>query len=163
MLCICCILVIIVRMLFLGAQYNFKEFEHKSLLLDQQLFLLELKQTLKKHKPLNYENLAYMEKTFRSMNISNNSYSNEYVMSLLSNEFKNTNILDMIDGSIKVCKRIRRKIAFDHLIRPLRIFWVKADYTLLVNIFALLGSFASIIILTFVKSIFGPMFENIPV
>ncbi len=150
-------------MLFLGAQYNFKEFEHKSLLLDQQLFLLELKEAFSKHKPFNYENLSYLEKTLSSMKISNNSHSSEYVMSLLSNEFKNTNILDMIESTLKVCKRIRRKIAFDHLIRPLRIFWIKADYTLLVNIFALLGSFASIIILTFTKSIFGHMFEDVPV
>ncbi len=53
---------------------------------------------------------------------------------------------------MKIIKQLRKKISFDHKIRPLKILWVRADYRLILKIFTLLGSFASIIVVTFLRN-----------
>ncbi len=152
---------IVLKMLLHGAEYNYMEYYHKNLLIEQKLFLNDFKNTLHKYEPINRETLFFMLDSFRKIKISNNPYAGEYALSISSNEFKDNNIFDMIDQSLRVIKQVRKKITHDHLIRPLKIFWIKTDYIFILNIMAVLSSFASIIILTFIKNYFYNYFNNI--
>jgi hypothetical protein len=140
-------------MLLQGAEFNFYEYYHNDHLINQQIFLEELKTSLCSYKNMNWEDVIQQKKQLNSLNISNNSYGTDYFNALLSNEYKNTKIFDIINNSIKVIVEIKRKIKFDHKIRPLRLFWIKADYNLIMKICTLFGTCFSMIIIYIFRNI----------
>ncbi len=136
----------------LGAQFNFCEYIHRDLLCTQQLCLEELKISLTTFKGLTWEEALEQKRDTNSLNLAYNPSSKDLFLSLFSNEYKNKNIFEIINNSIHVIKDVSKKILHDHKIYPLRIFWVKADYSLLIRVLALISSMFSIFFIFILKN-----------
>jgi len=74
--------------------------------------------------------------------IFNNNNSDIFIQSILCDE----NLLNQIQKNDllfrlnRVLENIREKVMIDSIIRPLKIFWVKADYMLVGKIVAIIGT-----------------------
>ncbi len=85
--------------------------------------------------------------------IYNNINSNIFVKSVLCDD----NMLRLIEKNdyflrlIRILENIKGKLKIDAIIRPLRIFWVKADYKIIGNILAFIGTGIGLVASIFFK------------
>jgi hypothetical protein len=76
---------------------------------------------------------------------------------LCSDEFQDESVLiKNTAGCIKVISTLCQKIHLDHVIRPLKIFWVKADYAIVGQIVVIIFTGLSVILSNISKSIEFP-------
>ena len=136
-----------------GANFNFYEYYHNDLLINQQIFLEELKISLSIYKNLDWYEVILQKKELNSLNISNNCYGADYYNALLSNEYKNTKMIDVLNNTLNVILHIKRQIKYDHIIRPLKLFWIKADYNVIMKICTLFGTCFSMIMIYIFRNI----------
>ena len=95
--------------------------------------------------------------------IFNNNNSEIFIQSILCDE----NLLNKIQKNDflfrlnRVLENIREKVMIDSIIRPLKIFWVKADYMLVGKIVAIIGTGVGLIVSILFKGInLGDMLSN---
>jgi hypothetical protein len=136
----------------LGAEFNYYEYIHRDFICTQQLYLEELNVSMSTVKGLNWREVLEMKRDTNSLNLAYHPFAKDLLLSLLSNEYKTKNIYDMMNSSVEVMNNINKKIKFEHKINPLRIFWVKADYLLVVKIIALISSMFSIFFIFVMKN-----------
>ena len=125
-------------MFIIGASINFNEFTHTDLLLKHQILISGLKNK--------YENES-------DNTIIIHDYSKYYNSSVLNEKLQIKQKKMFLDVLIEMkvnselLKKtmnfndlIRKKIKSDHLISPVKIFWIKSDFTLIKELLALLAS-----------------------
>lgn len=145
-------------MFLLGAEINWFEHNHNDHLLSHKLFLREIMTDLKSKERCvsrsssidsKDKHMAYIN----HINVSNNNNGTLFTKALLNDEYKTVNVHKTLKGTLHVLEDIERKIRKDHIVRPLKIFWVKADYALITRIVALLGTGLAMLLSTFLKSV----------
>jgi hypothetical protein len=140
-------------MLILGAMFNYYEHYHRDILISTQMFLEEFKMSLISNRYKSWEDAVEQKRDLNGFKLSFNPYSADYYLALLNHEYKGTNIKKVINQSISVITKILTKIKLDHEIRPLRLFWIKADYFLVAKIVTLVGSLVSVITIYFLSQV----------
>ena len=86
--------------------------------------------------------------------IFNNINSHLFIQSILCDE-KKLKKIDKHDYFLKlnrIFENIREKLRIDSIVRPLRIFWVKADYIKVGNLVAVIGTGIGLVASIFLKS-----------
>jgi hypothetical protein len=139
-------------MLILGAMFNYYEHDHNDLIVSQQIFLEELKISITSSTK-SLQEIIEEKKTNKNLKISCNKHSASYYQALLINKKDNCDSKVMIDDAISILKKIENKIKYDHEVRPLMLFWIKADYFLVAKILALVGSLISVAFIYFISHV----------
>lgn len=87
--------------------------------------------------------------------ISNNLSSDLFIKVILSDEsiLKLGEINTYFFKSSSVLENIKEKMKVDSIVRPLKIFWIKADYNMVSRIIALLGTGLAMMLSTVLKSV----------
>jgi hypothetical protein len=95
--------------------------------------------------------------------IFNNNNSDIFIQSILCDEnlFNKIQKNDLLFRLNRVLENIREKLMIDSIIRPLKIFWVKADYMLVGKIVAIIGTGVGLIASILFKGInLGDILSN---
>lgn len=85
--------------------------------------------------------------------IANNKSSEIFIKIILSDEYKiKPDISNYLMKSSMVLDNIKEKMMIDSIVRPLKIFWIKADYGLVGRIVAFMGTGLAMISSNIIKS-----------
>lgn len=133
-------------MIKFGADFNYFEFKHVDLLQSNKINIdnicveikNELSKELKNKKELS-KNLGLRESLLKPMKKQKKDMFYDII------KIKEQGRLDYLGNisqysvdTINIYNDISEKIKIDHIIRPLRIFWIKVDFKLLNQIFTLI-------------------------
>lgn len=144
--------IMIFRMIKIGADYNYYEYANIDLLLTNKIILDSIYLRVKKerlkeeysHKISVYKKQSKGDST---ENLSEQSENCLNYISIFANMIREDDDISNDLGDLReyhskliyVHNNINEKIKMDHLIRPLRIFWIKADYFLMTKILTILS------------------------
>lgn len=145
--------VLMLKMFLLGAEINYFEYCQADYVMSHKLLLNDLIVNLrrmdsKQNGKRNSLNLL----NNKSWAISNSYYSDLFVKAILHNKCKG-DIYEMLNNCLRVLEDIKEKIRTDAIVRPLKLFWIKADYLLLGNIVAVLGGGIAILFKLILNSV----------
>lgn len=163
-------------MFLIGADFNDFEFVHSDIILTHKLFLDELGTHPKLIKRASMgsntllpkiedcEESDNLIKESRSMStiakkgpsdrsmIPNNRNSALF-LKVLMHEESISNLEISLRKTSRILENIKEKIKMDGEVRPLRLFWVKADYKLVGSICALAGTGIAFMLSSLIKSV----------
>ena len=134
-------------MIKIGADYNYYEILNIDLLCSNKILMdkiyLDIKYTRLKEE---YNKISFKKKNKKNKKMQSIGMDMNYE-TIFSNIIKENDDISNDLGDLKEyhCKIIQvfnniiEKIRMDHLIRPLRIFWIKSDYFLLINILTVIS------------------------
>jgi hypothetical protein len=150
-------------MFLLGAQFNFYEFVHHDLIMTHKLFMDELMcshklskalkrsasisspdeiyQFAKKANGKNFTNNISLIANPREEFFAGNNLSSDLFFKIASKD--ESFIKHGENGLMKTCRileNLKDKIKIDGIVRPLKIFWIKADYGMVSRLVALMGT-----------------------
>lgn len=134
-------------MIKIGADFNYFEIKHNDLLKSNKMFLdniyAELKYELLNDldlKPDVNKNLGLRESLLDS---GKKREKNIFFEILKSKEYRETDDIGNLNSyhmdAIIVYNNISDRIKMDHILRPLKIFWIKSDYHILNQIVTLIS------------------------
>lgn len=139
-------------MIKIGADYNYYENTNIDLLFTNKIIMDSIYLKIKKErlKEEYSHKLSFYKKEFKrgSVEADKNKDENELnYITIFSNLIRDDDDISNDLGDLReyhskiiyVHNNIAEKIKMDHLIRPLRIFWIKADYFLLTKILTILS------------------------
>jgi len=142
----------IFRMIKIGADYNYYENTNIDLLFTNKIILDSIYLKIKKERLR--EEYSHRLSSYKKDNLKdskdrdNTTNENDLnYITIFSNLIKEDDDISNDLGDLReyhskliyVHNNIAEKIKMDHLIRPLRIFWIKADYFLLTKILTILS------------------------
>ncbi len=135
-------------MIKIGADFNHYENRHTDLLKSNKIFLdniyAELKYELTSEYDINKKNLnknTGKRESLITFN-KNKKLKNIFFEVLKSKEYRETDDIGNLNNfhmdSMIIYNNISQKIHMDHILRPLKIFWIKSDYNLLNQIITII-------------------------
>lgn len=128
-------------MFFIGAHINFSEFTDTDMLLQHQLLISKLRH--KYSDELDSRRPIYYLPRSNTMSLVDDKEPEEKGLLInVMNEMKMNS--QLLAKTVSLCNSIRSKIRSDHLVSPLKIFWVTSNFTLIGEIGVILASSAVI-------------------
>lgn len=141
--------IIVLIMIKIGADFNYYENRHTDLLNSNKMFIdniyAELKYELLNEDDCgNNTNDMYSSVNLRTslLEIVPKNEKNIFFKILKSKDYRETDDMGNLNNyhmdSVIIYNNISDKIKMDHILRPLRIFWIKSDYFLFNKIITLI-------------------------
>ena len=121
-------------MFYIGAWINFNEFTHSDMLLKHRILIINLQNNYLDRPSLENE----IKEHFKSRKNVIDQFENKMLFLKVALEMKFS--ADLFKKTLIFIELIRKKIKSDHILSPLKILWIKADFALIGNLLTLIGS-----------------------
>jgi hypothetical protein len=159
-------------MIKIGADYNYYEKSNIDLLYSNKIIMdsvyLKIKKERLKEEYSNKSSFQIKDKYRDSIkekkrNENNLNYKTIFANLIRENDDISNDLGDLKEYHLKIIyvhNNITEKIKMDHLIRPLRIFWIKADYFILTKIASVISTGVFMFFSLFLGSTIVKTIEN---